>query len=634
MTMEAILKVKFIFLFVVIPFILFLTGCMGAKREADRCFSEGINYERSGETEKAKKSYLSAIKHLKTHTEAHRKYQDIEIGLGNKEELIQKYKKDLELYPESPCYLYLYGRLMDNLDEKNNYYRKSLEKDQNYLWAIDGIGEEYIKQGKYDIAVKQLKKIIEIDSEFPTVHMSLAKAWLAMNKLDPALSEIKKYNELEPESEEGLELAGKIYIAKGDEEQGLAEWKKSMNLNPNRTTPIYLIAEQYLKTKKYEEALKAVEKIYAINPNHIKAELIEGRIRFIQNDLSKSETLANKILRAEPTNIEGLRLKAEILENSNKKDKAIEIYKQILSLNGNDVKTLEWFGREAYKSGNRKEATDYISKACLSKDFSISGKKILRDLLFFSDHIDSAEQVASDIISQKDITTDDMIKLGFIFVLQKKTEKAEAIFKQLYDKEKFDEKIPLYIYLISPTDKETNKLFKSFEKFIKESDIKQFVSSINNLIEHKYDVVIKTYIKNKKTPYEDIILSMAIKNINEETKPKKEEKNNSKEKEKKITYPKTSEIVKNIEKIEKEKKYGKTINNIARITDFYLTTSLKSANKVAIEHNIKELKEMQNKINDFVIYSYSKKEENREKNILSELLKKQNKNKEKKEVKK
>ena len=127
---------------------------------------------------------------------------------------------------------------------------------------------------------------------------------------------------------------------------------------------------------------------------------------------------------------------------------------------------------------------------------------------------------------------------------------------------------------------------------------------------------------------------MAIKNINEETKPKKEEKNNSKEKEKKITYPKTSEIVKNIEKIEKEKKYGKTINNIARITDFYLTTSLKSANKVAIEHNIKELKEMQNKINDFVIYSYSKKEENREKNILSELLKKQNKNKEKKEVKK
>ena len=634
MTMEAVLKVKFIFLFVVIPFILLLTGCMEAKREADRCFSEGINYERSGDMEKAKKSYLSAIKHLKTHTEAHRKYQDIEIGLGNKEDLIEKYKKNLELYPESPCYLYLYGRLMDNLDEKNNYYKKALEKDQNYLWAIDGIGEEYIKQGKYDIAVKQLKKIIEIDSEFPPVHMSLAKAWLAMNKLDPALSEIKKYNELEPESEEGLELAGKIYIEKGDEKQGLAEWKKSMSLNPNRTTPIYLIAEQYLKSKKYEEALNAVKKIYEINPNHIKAELIEGRIRFIQNDLSKSATLANKILRAEPKNIEGLRLKAEILESSNKKDGAIELYKQILSLNENDVKTLEWFGKEAYKSGDRKEATNYISKACISKEFSISGKRILRDLFYFDNHADLAEAVALSIINKKDCLTDDIIKLGLIFVLQKKTEEAEAIFKQLYEKEKFDEKIPLFIYLISPTDQETSKLLKSFEKFIKESDVKNFVSSINSLIEKKYDVVVNNYKKDRKTPYEEIVFSMAVKNINNQNKPKQENKNKEKEKEKKIIYPKTSEVIKNIEKIKNDKKYGKTINCIARITELYLTLDSKSANKIVIDKNIKELQEMQDKINDFVIYSYSKKEEEREKNILKEISKKQNKNKEKKEIKK
>ena len=41
------------------------------------------------------------------------------------------------------------------------------------------------------------------------------------------------------------------------------------------------------------------------------------------------------------------------------------------------------------------------------------------------------------IINKKDCLTDDIIKLGLIFVLQKKTEEAEAIFKQLYEKEKF-----------------------------------------------------------------------------------------------------------------------------------------------------------------------------------------------------
>ena len=631
MTMEAVLKVKFIFLWVIVHFILFLTGCMEANREADRCFSEGINYERVGDIEKAKKSYLSAIKHLKTHIDSHRRYQDIEISLGNKAELIEKYKKELEAHPESPSYLYLYGRLMDNLDERNSYYQKALEKDPTYLWAIDAIGEEYIKQGKYDIAIKQLKKIIEIDSEFPPVHMSLAKAWLAMNKPDPALSEIKKYNELVPESEEGLELAGKIYIAKGDEEQGLNEWKKSINLNPQRTTPIYLMAEQYLKTDKYDEALQAVEQIYSINPNHIKAELIEGRIRFIQNDLSKSATLANKILRSEPNNIEALRLKAEILENSNKKESALEIYKQILSLNPNDVKTLEWFGKEAYKAGNREEATNYISKACSSKDFSISGKRILRELFYFSDHADLAEPISSDILNQKEVSTDDRLKAGLIAITLSKTNLGESIFKKLYEEEKFDEKIPLYIYLISPSDTETEKIFKSFDKFIKEENTKKFISSINNLISKKYNVIIDTYKKDRKTPYEEIIFSMAVKNINEIKKPENKEKNNQKEK--KVIYPKTAEILKNIEKIKNEKKYGKKINSIAEIAEIYLTTNSKT-NKLTIEKNIKELKEMQNKINDYIVYSYSKKEQNRQNNILSEQLKQQSKTKEKKEIKK
>ena len=614
------MKVKLIFLCVIVPFVLFLTGCMEAKREAKRCFSEGINYERIGDIEKAKKSYLSAIKYVKTYTEAHRKYQDIEITLGNKAELIDKYKKELETHPESPCYLYLYGRLMDNLEDRNSYYQKALEKDPTYLWAIDGIGEEYIKQGKYDIAVKQLKKIIEIDSEFSPVHISLAKAWFAMNKLDPALSEIKKYNELEPESEEGLELAGKIYIAKGDEEQGLTEWKKSMNLNPNRTTPIYLLAEEYLKTQKYDEALKAVEQIYSINPNHIKAELIEGRIRFIQNDLSKSATLANKILRAEPNNIEALRLKAEILENSNKKESAIEIYKTILSLNPNDVKTLEWFGKEAYKSGNREEAINYISKASSSKDFSVLGKRILRELFYFSDHADLAESISSDILNQKEVSTEDKLKAGLIGIVLSKTSAIESIFKQIYETDKFDEKIPLSIYLVSPSNIETKKIFKSFDMFIKEKKKKKFISSINNLIEKKYNIVIDTYKKDRKTPYEEIIFSIAVKNINEIKTPENKEKN--KQKEKKAIYPKTAEIIKNIEKIKNEKKYGKTINSIARITEIYLKTDLKTTKK-EIEQNIKELQEMQNNINDYVIYSYSKKEENRQKHILSEISKKQ-----------
>ena len=90
-------------------------------------------------------------------------------------------------------------------------------------------------------------------------------------------------------------------------------------------------------------------------------------------------------------------------------------------------------------------------------------------------------------------------------------------------------------------------------------------------------------------------------------------------------------MIKNIEKVKKNEKYGKTINSIAQITEIYLKTNPKTTKK-EIEQNIKKLQEMQNIINDYIVYSYSKKEENRENNILTKLPKESTK--EKKDIKK
>ena len=255
----------------------------------------------------------------------------------------------------------------------------------------------------------------------------------------------------------------------------------------------------------------------------------------------------------------------------------------------------------------------------------------MRDLLYLNNKADLAEPIAIEIINKDDVSIEDRIKAGLIAITMSKTSKAESIFKQIYEIEKFDEKIPLFIYLVSPSGTETEKIFKSFEKFIKEDNTKKFVLSINNLIAQKYDIVINNYKKDRKTPYEEIIFSLAVKNINEIKKPEKKEKDDKKEQTKEIVYPKTAEMIKNIEKVKKNEKYGKTINSIAQITEIYLKTNPKTTKK-EIEQNIKKLQEMQNTINDYTIYSYSKKEENRENNILTKLPKEPSK--EKKEIKK
>ncbi len=490
-----------------------LQGCMESKQEAEERFESAYKFERQGEYDKAAKEYEAAIKNWKTYTEAHRRYQDIEIARGNYDALVKKYEKYVNDNPKSPCFNYLMGRLAPDSEKRIAYYRKALTYDPNYLWAIDGIGSEYLKQGKQQEAIKQLKKVIEIDSEFPQVHLSLARAWYSMGNLNPALSEIKKYNDLSPNSYVGLELMGQIYLKKRQTDKAAEAWIEANKADPYRTLPLIRLAELYLNEKKYDETYEILKKAYALDPSHLGAKLIEAELALAMNDTAKAAKLADVALAKEENNRDALMIKALVLAGKGDKVKAENLLKQILSIYPDDLGALEQLGIMNYNKRNFADAEKFLSKAALNSSMSLNAKRVLRNSLMLLDKIAAAEPLAERLAMEPERIEKDSLALLEIYAYLNDVKSFRETFLKFYDDGNITKATVFKAYCsIGKGDpKPFSAEFADVSVRLKRPEERRFISSISDILSGEYKKISARYKDAAGLDeYDSLIFSYAL----------------------------------------------------------------------------------------------------------------------------
>ncbi|MDQ3711766.1 MAG: tetratricopeptide repeat protein, partial [Acidobacteriota bacterium] len=92
-----------------------------------------------------------------------------------------------------------YGILLSTLgrhEEALTEYRRALEIDPFSLVINRGYGERFIYARRYDDAVAQLKKTLELDAGFVSTHYSLAVAYQIKGNYAEAVEEFAKFQEL------------------------------------------------------------------------------------------------------------------------------------------------------------------------------------------------------------------------------------------------------------------------------------------------------------------------------------------------------------------------------------------------------------------------------------------------------
>lgn len=222
-------------------------------------------------------------------------------------------------------------------------YKKVDKEDVKELLNLLS-AEELLEKGKrarykkeYDLAIKYLKKAIEIDPKLISAYYFLSNVYKHQKNDILALDILKKCKKLNPDSSHSYIIIAYHYKAINDNEKALKEYNQAISVQPNNTYAYIQRALFYLKTGKENDAFNDYNKAISINPKDEDIYYHRGNAYF---DLGKYEKAFNdhkKAVQLDSTiTIYGWDSKARELRMNNQNKEAIRFFNMAIQLNPKD----------------------------------------------------------------------------------------------------------------------------------------------------------------------------------------------------------------------------------------------------------------------------------------------------------
>lgn len=167
--------------------------------------------------------------------------------------------------PEDPEPLISLGhiyRILGQPSEANRFYRQAikLKKDNYYLYVFSGM--MYYQLKRFDLAVKQIEKALELNSND-------VFAWLAL---------------------------GRTAREAGDEARAIEAYREAHELDPQNDEAIFMLSAYELKKGRKRTALKLFEELYAKEPQNDYVRYQLGALYMMNNDPQKTLNLWEDLL--------------------------------------------------------------------------------------------------------------------------------------------------------------------------------------------------------------------------------------------------------------------------------------------------------------------------------------------------
>lgn len=103
------------------------------------------------------------------------------------------------------------------------------------------LGALFLARGFHEEAIESFQTILEIDSDFESVHYSLGQAWLRQGDLDAALTHLRTAAERRPNYPDLHLTLAELFRKRGEHQQARESCEKALELNPD-----YLRAHLFL----------------------------------------------------------------------------------------------------------------------------------------------------------------------------------------------------------------------------------------------------------------------------------------------------------------------------------------------------------------------------------------------------
>jgi tetratricopeptide (TPR) repeat protein len=184
----------------------------------------------------------------------------------------------------------------------------------------------------YDQAVQDLARVMQLDSTNLQAHHLLANAYMDSNRSNMALKTMQRAAALYPDSIKTKLKLSEFQLILKQYDGAMHTLEDIMKIRPGDPEALFMLGMVYRDQGKTELAIGAFQSAVERNPDMVEAWVILGDLMDRTHNPRAIQYFDNAI-RVDPKNVEALHAKAYYLQNNDKIDEAISIYKQIHAIN-------------------------------------------------------------------------------------------------------------------------------------------------------------------------------------------------------------------------------------------------------------------------------------------------------------
>ncbi len=261
--------------------------------------------------------------------------------------------------------------LAKKYDEAVKEFDKVLEVDSLNSIALYNRGLSFIYLEKYEDALRDLNVVVRLDSTNADAYNSRG---LVNGFLDHPEKALTDFNSA-IKHDSGFSMAyfnrGNIYMNMDNKDEALRDFNKSLSLDSSNPAVFFQRGNLFYSMNEYDKALKDFEKAVKMGYRNTRIYYNRGNAYYRTNNYKKAIKDYDEVLKANPKDIEALNNQAMAYEKIGYKNKADENRKILHKLTGN-LKSFPPVDSLKYKTFTAKDSSFSIELPedwlCIEKD--------------------------------------------------------------------------------------------------------------------------------------------------------------------------------------------------------------------------------------------------------------------------
>ena len=459
------MQTRIFFRIVALTLTIFLvTACSKEARKAS-LLGEADNYFKAGNYDKAKLTYLNAIRLDPQNALAFERVGEMWLDDWAPLRAGPFLAKASELEPKNvqyrlrlaSCYL-----AAEQFAAATKEALKVLEQVPDNGDAIVALAQAARSNEDIEAAVEQLKKFPNETSVF--FHLASANLFLAKGNLAAAGDALRQALTIDPKSSAAHTTMGDLYVLQKDSKQAGEEYRKAAEIAPVRSierlkyaafksangetdevkrvatemtneAPDYLpgwtlLAELALKDKKYDEALSLLENVFGRDPDYIDGRRLQSEVLLAKGDTKKAVELLEQLDQAHPdTPLLKYQLARTYLASNNINQAKLAL-DQAVAISPNYTDAIVLLAETNLRSGHGETAVEPLANL-LKRSPDLKGAALLLAAAYGS--LDRFDDAAAVLHNQAGLAPQDpqlQMALGLTFRHAKRNDEAREAFEK------------------------------------------------------------------------------------------------------------------------------------------------------------------------------------------------------------